>query len=440
MLPNGATINCINLSSPLEVIRLLGSGGQGEVYEVRFGNEVLAAKWYYPKIAQRDSGLANRLRSSIRSASPCHAFLWPISLIEPSQQSCEQFRIPSGTFGYLMGIRPSDYVGAIEHSNANISISLRNIVRACLKLADAFNHLHSKGLCYKDISLGNIFLNPTSGDILICDNDNVEEIGYNEGLALGTPGFMAPEVLRGEVKPSVDSDLFSMAVLMFHLLTRSDPLKGKLELAIRCLDEPARRRLYGEDPVFIFDPNDDRNRPDPEVHLAATVTWPIYPDRIKQLFQQTFGVGLSNPSARVQTGQWCEALCRCLDNRLICPHCGQEVFLDDGASQHCWACNGALQKPACFKIGKASILAQADNEIHPHHFDSWSAESIETPIARVESHPSNPAVLGLHNLSDHAWKIHLLNGESLELPSGRRCNLEHLATVHTHLGTAEIIR
>ena len=45
-----------------------------------------------------------------------------------------------------------------------------------------------------------------------------------------------------------------------------------MELQIRCLDEPARRKLYGEDPAFIYDPDDLRNRPDPEVHQAAVIT------------------------------------------------------------------------------------------------------------------------------------------------------------------------
>ena len=56
MLPNGATIECSNLSSPIEIQRLLGAGGQGEVYKVTFAGEALAAKWYFPKIAIRDTG------------------------------------------------------------------------------------------------------------------------------------------------------------------------------------------------------------------------------------------------------------------------------------------------------------------------------------------------------------------------------------------------
>ena len=440
MLPAGTTIECDTLCAPLEVKRLLGAGGQGEVYEVNFSGESLAAKWYFPKIASRDTGLAERLRDSIRSTSPSDSFLWPISLLEPSAKSCVELKIPEGSFGYLMRLRPDGYVGAIDHSAAKISISIRSVVRACFQLAEAFDQLHSKGLCYKDISLGNIFMQPDNGDILICDNDNVEENGRNHGLALGTAGFMAPEVLLGKAKPSAESDLFSMAVLMFHLLTRSDPLKGAMELQIRCLDEPARRKLYGEDPVFIYDPDDHRNRPDPEVHQAAVITWPIYPRRLQQLFEKTFGVGMKNPSARVLTGQWCEALASCLDQRLICPHCGQEAFATQGQSIHCWACGKEIESPMLLKAGHGAVFAQPDNELYPHHFDVFTAERIDAPVGKVQSHPSDASILGLESLSDIAWIATYTNGQSIEVPPGKRCSLNQVSTIKTNLGVVAIER
>ena len=122
-------------------------------------------------------------------------------------------------------------------------------------------------------------------------------------------------------------------------------------------------KLYGEDPVFIYDPDDHRNRPDPEVHKAAVITWPIYPRRLQQLFEKTFGVGMKNPSARVLTGQWCEALASCLDQRLICPHCGQEAFASQGQSIHCWACEKEIEPPMLLKAGHGAVFAQPDNEL-----------------------------------------------------------------------------
>ncbi len=438
MLRPGATLLCDNLSEPLEVIRLLGSGGQGEVHEVAFAGERLAAKWYFPGYVARDPELKERLRDSIRATAPSPAFLWPMALLQPAAARAAELGIPAGSFGYLMTLRPPDYVGAIEHEAARLTISLRDVVRACFFLAEAFDRLHSRGLCYRDISTGNLFLRPRDGRILICDNDNVAVTGAGRGAALGTPGFMAPEVLLGQARPSSGSDLFSRAVLLFRLLTRSDPFKGRLELPIRCLDEPARRKLYGLDPVFVFDPHDERNRPDPAVHRAACVTWPIYPPELRRLFQQTFGPGLRDPGRRVLTGQWCEALAAALDRRMLCPHCGQEVFGAGDGSDRCWACGGSVAAVPRLLLERGAVLAQPGNELQPHHVNPLALESLDAPIARVEAHPGDGRILGLLNLSERPWSADLADGGSVAVEPGRRCSLKRALRIHTAAGVIEV--
>ncbi len=67
---------------------------------------------------------------------------------------------------------------------------------------------------------------------------------------------MAPEIVRGEAVPGTQTDLFSLAVLLFYMFVMHHPLEGKKELAIKCLDLPAMKKLYGTEPLFIFDPVD----------------------------------------------------------------------------------------------------------------------------------------------------------------------------------------
>jgi serine/threonine protein kinase len=50
---------------------------------------------------------------------------------------------------------------------------------------------------------------------LIADNDNVSVDGAGVLGVLGTPRFMAPEIVRGETVPSTQTDLFSLSVLIF---------------------------------------------------------------------------------------------------------------------------------------------------------------------------------------------------------------------------------
>ena len=66
------------------------------------------------------------------------------------------------------------------------------------QLADSFLRLHTEGLCYRDISLGNVCFDPETGDTLVCDNDNVGIDGLSSGAVIGTKRFMAPEIVRRE--------------------------------------------------------------------------------------------------------------------------------------------------------------------------------------------------------------------------------------------------
>lgn len=110
--------------------------------------------------------------------------------------------------------------------------TFRALATAGFELADGFFQLHAKGLCYRDISFGNVFFHPETGRVAICDNDNVSVDGAGTSGVLGTPRFMAPEIVRGEAEPSTQTDLFSLSVLLFHIFMVHHPLEGKREAAI----------------------------------------------------------------------------------------------------------------------------------------------------------------------------------------------------------------
>ncbi len=69
-------------------------------------------------------------------------------------------------------------------------------------------------------------MNERLGDILICDNDNVTSEKHADKSILGTPRFMAPEIVRGDGLPNVQSDLFSLSVLLFYMFMVHHPLKA----------------------------------------------------------------------------------------------------------------------------------------------------------------------------------------------------------------------
>ncbi|OQY51861.1 MAG: serine/threonine protein kinase, partial [Desulfobacteraceae bacterium 4572_88] len=189
-----------------EIEQFLGAGGQGEVYKANLNGKPVALKWYFPQQATPEQQAA--LDMIIRRGSPDDKFLWPLGLA---------FLQNINGFGYLMSLREPRFKGIADLMRRRIEPSFRALATAGLELSHSFLQLHSKGLCYRDISFGNVFFDPDTGEIRICDNDNVTVDGEATGGILGTPRFMAPEVVRGEARPSIQTDLFSLAVLLFYM-------------------------------------------------------------------------------------------------------------------------------------------------------------------------------------------------------------------------------
>jgi DNA-binding helix-hairpin-helix protein with protein kinase domain len=399
----------------------LGGGGQGEVYRADLDGKKVALKWYFPAQATPEQRAA--LEVLVKKGPPTEKFLWPIELTEAE-------KVPG--FGYVMPLRESHYKSIVDLMKRRAEPSFRALATAGLELADSFLELHAMGLCYRDISFGNVFFDPDSGEVLICDNDNVAVDGVGEAGVLGTPRFMAPEIVRGDALPSMQTDLFSLAVLLFYMLMVHHPLEGKRELEIKCLDLPAMNKLYGTDPLFIFDPDDDSNRPVPGYHDNAIVFWQLYPQFIRDLFIEAFTDGIDDPvNGRVRESEWRGAMARLRDSIYYCSACGSENFYDvhalrasGGQPGQCWSCDAALALPPRIRVDDHIVMLNYDTKLYPHHVDDDRLYDFDDPVAEVVQHPQNPNVWGLRNLGDEKWVITTDDGQTFrDVPAGRSVTL-----------------
>jgi len=399
--------------------QLLGAGGQGEVYKARLGGESVALKWFFPQMATAEQRVA--IEMLVRRGAPSENFLWPLELAsDPQVQG----------FGYIMRLRPSRFKNIVDLMKRRIEPSFRALATAGFNLSHDYLMLHSQGLCYRDISFGNAFFDPDNGDVLICDNDNVAVDGAATLGVLGTPRFMAPEVVRGEARPSTQTDLFSLSVLIFYMLMVHHPLEGKRETEIKCLDLPAMTRLYGTEPLFIFDPADDSNAPVPGLHDNALAFWRIYPQFLHDLFTKAFTNGLHDPHARVRESEWRAVMVRLRDSIFYCAHCSLENFNDadrlkatGGDPGTCWACAAQLRLPPRIRIGKSVAMLNHDTQLFPHHVDSGQLYDFSQPVAAVAEHPLNKGVWGLKNLSSEKWVSTTKAGSLSDVEPGRSVTL-----------------
>ena len=393
---------------------LLGSGGQGEVYEIQIGGEPYALKWYYPE--QATAAQQRILEDLIRRGAPNSRFLWPLDLVHALDRS---------TFGYIMPLREERFCGIVDMMRRKAEPSFRALTTAAYELADSYHQLHRRGLCYRDISFGNVFLDPRSGEVRICDNDNVSVAGSGQEGVLGTPRFMAPEIVRGEAGPDPDTDLFSLAVLLFYMFMMHHPLEGKREAEIRCFDLPAMNKLYGSEPIFIWDPANASNRPVAGLHDNARIFWQVYPDFLKQAFIHSFTRGLQ-AGARILESEWRKIFVDLRDSIMYCGHCGAENFYDVEALKNsqkpvCWACRKNIVTPPRMRIGSSFVMLNHDSCLYPHHLgDTFN---FDYPVAEMERHPQDPSLWGLKNLTAASWTMVKQDGTKLEVPAGRRAVL-----------------
>jgi eukaryotic-like serine/threonine-protein kinase len=392
----------------ITVEHYLGGGGQGEVYQVSLGGKAMALKWYSPTAATAEQ--RQTIETLLRMGAPNERFLWPSELVTAENVQ---------GFGYVMPLRPASYKGIVDMMRRRVEPSFSALATAGVQLADSYLQLHAKGLCYRDISFGNVFFDPQTGGVLICDNDNVGVDGETKGGVLGTPRFMAPEIVRGEACPSTQSDLFSLSVLLFYMLMVHHPLEGAQEAAIRCLDLPAMTKLYGTDAVFIFDPTNPSNRPIRGNHDNALVYWAIYPQFLKNLFVRAFTDGIRDPqNGRVRESEWRAAMARLRDSIYYCSRCGAENFYDvdalrasNGSTGKCWSCRNDLSLPIRLRIGKDTVvMLNHDTKLFPHHIDSQRLYDYGQPVAELARHPVNPNIWGLKNLSSEKWVVAMQDG------------------------------
>ena len=242
---------------------------------------------------------------------------------------------------------------------------------------------------------------------------------------------MAPEIVLAKALPSTKTDLFSLAILLFHIFVVNHPFNGKREAAIHSFDPAAMRKLYGEEPVFIFDPDDDSNRPVPGYHDNACAFWPIYPKFLRDLFTRVFTEGVRDPShGRVRESEWRNAMVKLRDSIIYCPFCGVENFYDSeilkvsgGGLPICWSCQKKISLPPRIRLGGRIVMLNHDTELFPHHLDDLNSFDFFRPMAAVTKYPADPRIWGLKNLSGQKWVASTPGGTIRDVEPGQSITL-----------------
>lgn len=433
---------CVNvLDDEMRVGSALGVGGEAQVLAVLDADGV---RWYALKWFKKPSATPEKaatISELLRRGPPSSSFLWPVAFIaDPTG---------SGRFGYVMDIRGSEYIELKDVVHGVRHVEHDQIVRACFEVARQLRALHLSGLCYRDLNLRNIFLDPATGRVLICDTDNIGVEGQSTALVRGVAKYMAPEVARRDAWPSLLTDRYTLAVILFQALMLHHPLVGRRTDAETIESAEIVERHFGHDPLFVFDPDDDRNRLDPdrfEWHVHPQQFWDVYPQFLRELFVRSFTEGLWDPERRVTDTEWCDAMLRLMAARSSCEDCGFFAFNDHQDSGVVCARCGSDIRDDRIELRTAngtlthSLVLSDRTRVSSHHL--WLDYHLDRVILQAVEQRS---VLALQNVSDASVTVVGRRGGKRHLPPGQLVPVERLRSVavtggpHETTATADII-
>lgn len=389
------TVNLTN-GSTAKVIKELGRGGQGIVYQVEVNGQTMALKWYFNNMGD---WFYRNLEENVSKGAPSEAFLWPEFLTMKQK----------GTYGYVMKLRPQGYYEFGQYLLARAKFkSFEAMVNAAMKICEGFKALHLSGLSYQDLNDGNFFIHPETGDVLICDNDNVAPEGESSGI-LGKARYMAPEVVTGKVMPSKQTDRYSLSVVLFLLFYANHPLEGARVLACPCMTEKYEKQFYGSEPIFIYDKVNGDNRPVRGVHNNVLRRWNAFPAILRETFTQEFSSEcLHDPNKRKLERQWQNVIQQVRDILVVCPECKDETFVEDIAAPKCMCCGKNFALPGALKINDRKVLLTPNTKVY--------IDMDNKPDVQVVSIPGDRYPVQLKNITTNKWVV--------ETPSGKIKSVE----------------
>lgn len=201
----------------------VGRGGMGVVYRARDRRlkRPVAIKLLPPELAFRSEVRSRFLREAETAAQLSHPHIVPIYTVEEVEQL---------VFFVMAYVGGANLAQRLHEGGTLPSETVRRIL---CEVASALAYAHERGVVHRDIKPDNILLEGVSGRALVTDFGIARAMdGSGEsrltatGMAIGTPAYMSPEQAAGEREIDGRSDLYSVGILGYQMLTGEPPFQA----------------------------------------------------------------------------------------------------------------------------------------------------------------------------------------------------------------------
>jgi serine/threonine protein kinase/Flp pilus assembly protein TadD len=213
----------------LKLIKRVGQGSFGEVYrafDTTLEREV-ALKLLLPSRQDKASEAKALLREARALARVRHPNVVPVYGVDSHD----------GRVGFWSDFVHGKTLSALLAAEG--PFGAREAALIGIDLCRAVGAVHAAGLFHRDIKAGNV-MREAGGRILLMDFGLTHDHDSTQLLS-GTPIYMAPELLAG-ASASIATDIYSLGVLLFHLLTGKYPVDGSSTREIKSAHESGQRQ------------------------------------------------------------------------------------------------------------------------------------------------------------------------------------------------------
>ncbi|MDA1214584.1 MAG: serine/threonine-protein kinase, partial [Planctomycetota bacterium] len=209
------------------LLRRLGRGGMAEVYlaEQTSLKRQVAIKLMRSELLSDEKSLARFKREALAAAGLNHPKI--VQVYTVGEAEGVQFIAQE----YVQGMNLRDFIAKKGPPETSVAV---HIIR---QVAQALQSAHEAGVVHRDIKPENIMLT-RRGEVKVADFGLAQVMertdGMNltqEGTTMGTPLYMSPEQVNGK-KLDPRSDLYSLGVTCYHMLSGRPPFRGETALSI----------------------------------------------------------------------------------------------------------------------------------------------------------------------------------------------------------------
>lgn len=215
------------IGSQYEVEREIGRGGMSVVYRARDRrlNRLVAIKVLPPELAYDPAIRTRFTREAQTAAQLSHAHIVPIYDVG-ERDGIAHFVMALITGGNLADLLARAPRQPIEEA--------RRLLR---EIADALAYAHLHGVIHRDIKPDNILIDAATGRAMVTDFGIARAIEAGtrltvSGAAVGTPTYMSPEQAKGEREIDGRSDIYSLGVIGYQMLTGRVPFAAGNPMAL----------------------------------------------------------------------------------------------------------------------------------------------------------------------------------------------------------------